>query len=195
MAHLIRLFLLLLPIYDLACSARSILPAAEHNISLNKRLPAAWHHREDHPVHSLFRRESTDGVQYAQVGSPSEAPLYHTILVCTSDNVLAWSAPYPTHSPDPSNLPQAWVDALDAAVSAGKIPDIPQSTMDAAGNPTYPKSFNPTSDEVCSGTYKCRIDGDIWDAPDGVVGACFDDGPLPVSYHRHLGLSCRSPMA
>ncbi|OSX60407.1 carbohydrate esterase family 4 protein, partial [Postia placenta MAD-698-R-SB12] len=130
---------------------------------LNKRLPAAWHHREDHPVHSLFRRESTDGVQYAEVGSPT------------------WSAPYPTHSPDPSNLPQAWVDALDAAVSAGKIPDIPQSTMDAAGNPTYPKSFNPTSDEVCSGTYKCRIDGDIWDAPDGVVGACFDDGPLPYS--------------
>jgi len=29
----------------------------------------------------------------------------------------------------PQNIPQQWIDALDAAVAAGKIPDIPIPTM------------------------------------------------------------------
>ena len=68
---------------------------------------------------------------------------------------------------------------MNAAVAAGKIPDIPPSTM-TSGNPTY-GSLDPNGDEVCSTTYKCRKNDWIWDAPDGVWGAGFDDGPLPVS--------------
>ncbi len=35
--------------------------------------------------------------------------------------------------------------------------------------------------------YKCRIAGDVWDAPQGVIGISFDDGPLPVSvFHLHF---------
>ncbi|PCH41197.1 carbohydrate esterase family 4 protein, partial [Wolfiporia cocos MD-104 SS10] len=132
-----------------------------------RRSSGEWYHADGHPAYALFRRqdsnETTDGIAYAQVGSPT------------------WLAAFPTSSPDPSNLPQAWVDALDGAVSAGKIPDIPQSTMSPDGNPVYPDSLDPTGPEVCSGTYKCQIDDDIWDAPDGVVGAGFDDGPLPTS--------------
>lgn len=53
--------------------------------------------------------------------------------------------------------------------------------MNSKGLPVYASGLDPTSDQVCSGTYKCRIPGDIWDAPDGTFGCGFDDGPLPVS--------------
>ncbi len=76
-------------------------------------------------------------------------------------------------------MPQAWKDALDAAVKAGKIPDIPPS-ISTGGNPTYPDGLDPMSDEVCSATYKCRNPDDVWDAPDGHVGIGFDDGPEAV---------------
>ena len=80
--------------------------------------------------------------------------------------------------PDTSQLPQAWVQALDAAVKAGKIPDIPQSTNRPNTNPVYPAGFNPNGPEVCSATYKCRDEDDIWDAPNGTYAASFDDGPF-----------------
>ncbi|CCM04881.1 uncharacterized protein FIBRA_07075 [Fibroporia radiculosa] len=112
-----------------------------------------WYHDEDHPVHALFRRDPA---------SPTA------------------SAAYPSHSPDPSNLPQAWIDALNAAMASGKIPDLPQSTMNPGRDPTY-GSLDPNSPQVCSTTYQCKIDGDIWDGPNGTVGAGFDDGPLPPS--------------
>jgi chitin deacetylase len=78
-------------------------------------------------------------------------------------------------------MPQAWKDALSAAVQAGKIPNIPPTSDPNNGNPVYPSGYNPSSPQVCSATYKCRITGDIWDAPQGVIGISFDDGPLPVS--------------
>ncbi|KAI0029315.1 hypothetical protein K488DRAFT_27819, partial [Vararia minispora EC-137] len=139
-----------------------------HHHSLAKRLTpgspttSTWYHRDNSPYHKLFRRgPATDGVQYAQVGSP------------------AWAAAYPTHSP--TSMPQAWQDALNAAVSAGKIPNIPVTTVNG-GLPTYPQGYDPASAQVCSATYRaCRIPGDIWDAPDGEVGISFDDGPLPQS--------------
>ncbi|OCH94080.1 carbohydrate esterase family 4 protein [Obba rivulosa] len=140
-------------------AARSV-----HSETFNKRLAGNWYHSDDHPAYSLFRRqEQTDGVTYPAVGTD------------------AWSAGYPPSSPDPDDLPQAWVDALNAAVSAGNIPDIPQSTMGSDGEPAYPGGLSPTSSQVCSSTYQCRTPGDIWDAPDGVFGASFDDGPLPTS--------------
>lgn len=82
-------------------------------------------------------------------------------------------------------MPQAWKDALTAAVQAGKIPDIPPSSYsnNNNGSPVYPPGYNPYSPQVCSGTYKCRVVGDVWDAPPGMIGISFDDGPLPVSLH------------
>jgi hypothetical protein len=92
-----------------------------------------------------------------------------------------WAAPYPRGIPDSTQLPQAWVAALNAAVAAGSIPNIPQSTNTPQTNPVYPAGINPVGPEVCSATYKCRNPEDIWDAPDGVFASSFDDGPYPVS--------------
>ena len=93
-----------------------------------------------------------------------------------------WSAGFPPQEPiDVSKLPQAWIDALNSAVSAGKIPDIkPSSQPVPYTNPTYP-GLDPLSPEICSATYKCRNKDDLWDAPDGYFGSSFDDGPLDVS--------------
>lgn len=94
---------------------------------------------------------------------------------------IAWAAAYPASTPDANAMPQAWKDALAAAEKAGKIPNIPPSSSSNKGNPVYPSGYDPLSAQVCSATYKCRIAGDIWDAPQGVIGISFDDGPLPVS--------------
>lgn len=75
-------------------------------------------------------------------------------------------------------MPQAWKDALNDAIQAGTIPDLNPSTQTAPGtNPLYGKS-DPNSPSICSATYQCRIDGQIWDAPNGTLGLGFDDGPL-----------------
>jgi len=131
----------------------------------NRALPASrsWYQHPDHPVHALFKRADGDGNNYAPVGSAT------------------WSSAFPTSSPDVTQLPQAWVDALNAAVAAGKIPNIPQSSNVPNTNPVYPNGLNPNSAQICSGTYKCRIPGDIWDAPNGSLAIAFDDGPTPAS--------------
>jgi chitin deacetylase len=77
-------------------------------------------------------------------------------------------------------MPQAWKDALAAAVAAGKIPAIPPTTIIPGQNPQYPSGVMANSPDVCSSTWKCRTDDVIWDAPDGQVGISFDDGPIPV---------------
>ncbi|EIN10617.1 glycoside hydrolase/deacetylase, partial [Punctularia strigosozonata HHB-11173 SS5] len=138
-------------------------PHESHDHSMEKRLPSTWDHPVDHPAYALFRRgAATDGATYPQVGSST------------------WAAAYPSSTPDPASVPKAWSDALNAAVAAGKIPDIPPSSI-ATGNPVYPNGFDPNGQVVCSATYKCRNAGDIWDAPEGVFGSGFDDGPLPTS--------------
>ncbi|KAE8215765.1 hypothetical protein CF327_g1002 [Tilletia walkeri] len=69
-----------------------------------------------------------------------------------------------------------WKAALDAAVKAGKIPDIPVSTSPDGGTPTYPA--NTDMSKVCSwSTNQCQGPNDIHQAPDGVAGINFDDGP------------------
>jgi chitin deacetylase len=82
--------------------------------------------------------------------------------------------------PNVTQLPQRWVDALNAAVAAGNIPNIPVSSNQPNTNPVYPQGFDPNGPQVCSASYKCRSPGDIWDAPAGVFASAFDDGPLPV---------------
>ncbi|KAH8827372.1 carbohydrate esterase family 4 protein [Flagelloscypha sp. PMI_526] len=119
-----------------------------------------WYHPEDHPVYQLFRRDGpTDGATYPTIGSAQ------------------WSAGFPQNAPADvgKNIPQAWTDALNKAVAAGKIPNIPPSTTEAV---KYSGGLDPNGKEVCSSTYGCRADGDIWDGPDGVYWTSFDDGPL-----------------
>ncbi|KAI0053654.1 carbohydrate esterase family 4 protein, partial [Auriscalpium vulgare] len=127
----------------------------------------SWYHADDHPVNALFRRQNADlandGQTYPQVGSP------------------AWSAAWPVSTPDSNAMPQAWKDALNNAVAAGKIPNIPVSSGPANASPVYPAGNDPNTLPVCSATYKCRLPGDVWDAPAGTVGISFDDGPLPTS--------------
>jgi chitin deacetylase len=129
--------------------------------------PDRWYHDDEHPVHTLFKRQAAAPAglpPFLQVGSP------------------AWTAAYPAGIPDANAMPQAWKDALNNAVQAGKIPNIPPSMFNPqAALPSY-GNLNPISPGVCSGAYGCRIPGQIWDAPPGVIGLGFDDGPLPVSY-------------
>lgn len=159
--------LLLLPLLALAHPA----PHPDGAESVKRALPSRWYHEPGHPVEKLFKRQNgdvpTDGVTYPPVGSPE------------------WAAGFPDVHPSLTNLPTAWVDALNAAVAAGKIPNIPEA-RDTGGNPVYPSGVNPLSPEVCSGTAKCRNPDDIWDAPDGVLALSFDDGPYLVSAHEAL---------
>jgi peptidoglycan/xylan/chitin deacetylase (PgdA/CDA1 family) len=78
-------------------------------------------------------------------------------------------------------MPQAWIDALNVAVQANKIPNIAPSVQNTpAANPVY-NGVSATDPSVCSGSYGCRVPGDIYDAPAGVMGLGFDDGPLAPS--------------
>ncbi len=89
-------------------------------------------------------------------------------------------------------MPQAWINALNNAVQAGKIPNIAPSKQNAPNTgPVYDPSVNPSSPQICSATYGCRNSGDIYDAPQGVIGIAFDDGPLPVS-HSSVSSVCLS---
>lgn len=101
-------------------------------------------------------------------------------LSCVYAHWVEWSAGFPADVASTTNMPQAWINALNSAVTAGKIPDIPLSTS-SGESPTYPSGYDPYSATVCSSTYKCVTPGDIWDAPTGVLALSFDDGPLPVS--------------
>ena len=76
-----------------------------------------------------------------------------------------------------TQLPQQWVNAYNAAVAAGKIPNITQSVQTAGVTPTYPGQ-DPGSPTICSASYGCRQPADIWDGPSGYLLTSFDDGPL-----------------
>ncbi|KAI0776094.1 hypothetical protein BD413DRAFT_438435, partial [Trametes elegans] len=133
-------------------------PHDGHDHEVNRALPDTWFQPRDHPVYNLFPRDDS----FPEIGSEE------------------WAAGLPTDSKyDVNNLPKEWLDALDAAVAAGKIPDIPTTTLD--GNPVYPNNLDPMSPEICSSTYKCPDPDLIWDAPDGTFAASFDDGPTEGS--------------
>lgn len=106
------------------------------------------------------------------------------MLIMCLINEIDWTAQYPASTPAASSLPQEWVDALNDAVNAGKIPSIPVTTTSNGASPVYPAGVDQNRDNstICAATNRvCRIPGDIWDAPDGVMGIGFDDGPTPVS--------------
>ncbi|KIO34382.1 carbohydrate esterase family 4 protein [Tulasnella calospora MUT 4182] len=112
-----------------------------------------WAQPEGHPVAKLFARQATGAFNAAN---------------------------YPDGNPDPTAMPDAWKQALSQAVAAGDIPNVVQ-TKDGV----YPSSVDPNSAEICASAYQCRYEEgdlpDIWDAPDGMLGVSFDDGPTPAS--------------
>ncbi|KAG8994648.1 hypothetical protein FRB90_000372, partial [Tulasnella sp. 427] len=144
-------------------SSQRSTPTSDHAESEHKEargLGRTWYHADDHPAVNLFRRQDvqTSNGTTVTVGSP------------------AWTNSYPQGKPDVTKMPQEWINALASAVAAGLIPNI---TLSNEGN--YPSGIDPMSTEVCSSTDQCRGDGDIWDAPDGMLGVSFDDGPTEHS--------------
>ena len=83
-------------------------------------------------------------------------------------------------------MPDAWVNALNSAMAAGKIRNISVSTSVNESTPVYPNGADPTSPDICSGSYQCAIPGDIWNGPDGIFASSFDDGPTTVSYFLYF---------
>ncbi|KAJ7599125.1 chitin deacetylase [Mycena floridula] len=149
-----------------------------HEHFVRKSLPSTWYHDESHPVHELFRR--ADAITFAAVGSDGmclNETDFHLILF------LEWRNVFPTGwaTPAASTLPKAWVDALNAAVASGAIPNIPQSSSPDVGVPSYPNGLDPGSPEICSSSVQCRAPGDIWQAPDNHVALNFDDGPTEAT--------------
>ncbi|KAJ7753528.1 carbohydrate esterase family 4 protein [Mycena metata] len=130
--------------------------AHNHNHIARNALPGAWYQPPDHAVRALFARDD-----FPAVGSD------------------AWVASLPpftpdgSHTPDVTKLPQAWVDAYNAAKAAGNIPDIPQSTTGGS----YPGGLDPMSAAVCSSFVRCRAPEDHFNVPDGTLALNFDDGP------------------
>jgi hypothetical protein len=160
-----RAFLRLLPLSSSVYGAAIPRNDNDHNHVSQASLPSSWFHDDDHRAHALFRRQDTPSPTFPQVGSPT------------------WAAAYPAGTPDSSKMPQEWIDALNTAVQAGKIPNIAPPTQTAAGTvPIYGPGINAAGPSVCSNSYGCRNPGDIYDAPEGVIGIGFDDGPLPVSH-------------
>ncbi|KAH8830895.1 carbohydrate esterase family 4 protein [Flagelloscypha sp. PMI_526] len=156
--------------FTLAAAALPLLasasaPCARHDhSSIAKRVPGTWYHARDHPAHELFGRADT----FPAIGTPEWSAGFPPPLIST----LGADQYGPL-----ANLKPAWKAALDAAVQAGKIPNVPQSS-----NGAYPQGTNPSDKSVCSAVTKsCRIDGDIWDAPDGVFASSFDDGPTTAT--------------
>lgn len=98
-------------------------------------------------------------------------------------NLLPRAASYPEgwQTPPQSMTPQPWLDALQAAVSSGKIPNVPVATADSQGNIDYPN--NAANDPAtCSWTVtKCNGPGDIYEAPNNTIAVAFDDGPTEYS--------------
>ncbi|UZJ50724.1 hypothetical protein CBS101457_000044 [Exobasidium rhododendri] len=83
-------------------------------------------------------------------------------------------------TPPQSSLPQAWIDALNAATAAGKIPDISPSTI-VNGNPVYPNNIG-NSEDTCNWTIsKCLGPNDVSTVPDNEWTVSFDDGPTGAS--------------
>ena len=156
--------ILLLPLYVLAHPT----PNADGlNLEIVERsLPGRWYQERGHPVEKLFARQNvpTDGVSYPAIGTPQ------------------WSQGYPPVPPNSAQMPQEWIDALNTAVNAGKIPNTPPSTANQqTGTVAYSDGVNPTDPSVCSASFGCRGAGDIWDGPNGTLAIGFDDGPTEVS--------------
>jgi chitin deacetylase len=143
-------------------------PTSEHNHVERGGLPGEWFHAREHFSHSLFRRQ--DDKPLPVVGSAE------------------WKAKYPPPGQplgDETKIPKPWLDAYKAAVANGLIAQIPPTTIirdqDYNSNPVYAKGFDPSSDAVCSTYVQCYKPTDLHEAPAGMIGISFDDGPAEGS--------------
>ncbi|BGP29311.1 hypothetical protein JCM10296v2_001050 [Rhodotorula toruloides] len=85
-----------------------------------------------------------------------------------------------------------WVAAYEAVKAAGNLPTFAPAKLSDAGNPYYPSGVD-TGENGASRFFLERVafsalrsaacfgNDDISDAPDGMYGVSFDDGPLPSS--------------
>lgn len=148
----------------------------EHTHTQRGGLLGRWYHDEGHHAAKLFRRD-TNGSTPA-VGSDGEyrshgpfSPCRFAMVVSQLLSRSAWNAMYPGYqTPDPTQMPALWQQKLAEITQAGLIPNIPQTN---AG--VYPTGVDPTSKEICSAAFECQAPGDIWNAPDGMLGVSFDD--------------------
>ncbi|KAF9259516.1 glycoside hydrolase/deacetylase [Marasmius fiardii PR-910] len=154
-------FLLLVTAFNVA---HALVLVHDHD-SINRRYVDQWYQPDHHPVHALFKRApaGSDGLTYPQVGTD------------------AWAQKYPAGgvTPDVDHTPKEWLDQLKLAQNAGKIPNIPQSTLNN-GSPAY-ANMDAGGPEICSSTYQCRSPDDVYDGPEGYFAISFDDGPLSAT--------------
>ncbi|SNX81971.1 related to CDA2 - sporulation-specific chitin deacetylase [Melanopsichium pennsylvanicum] len=82
--------------------------------------------------------------------------------------------------PTAAETPKEWLDALQAATAAGKIPNIAPA-MNQGGNIVYANNVG-FDQATCSWTVtKCVSKNDIVNAPDNHMAIGFDDGPTSKS--------------
>lgn len=194
---------LLFSVASIAGSAVYGLPGVAPGHRIRAALPDDWSQPRDSPVYNLFRstsrnfkRQDNSTIDPPAVGSPSACSPFSLFIHQLNQNLKpAWSAQYPQGSVDTTKIPAVWITALNAAVAAGVVPNIPQTNV-VNDNPVYPQGVNGRDPTVCSGNGgggSCRTEGSIWDAPDGVIGISFDDGPTQVCVLFALLRSRASP--
>ncbi|GAA5908722.1 uncharacterized protein JCM6883_004151 [Sporobolomyces salmoneus] len=96
------------------------------------------------------------------------------------------ATPIPSVYPNPGTKgpapKQEWIDKYNEAKAAGRIPGDSPSSLDATGNIVYAPGVRTGPNGVCSWTVAhCFDTFDVSDAPDGMYGVSFDDGPTPNS--------------
>lgn len=90
------------------------------------------------------------------------------------------SYPPPLAIPTADQTPKEWLDALDAAIAAGKIPNIAPA-LNQGGSPVYQNNEG-NDPNTCSWTAtKCVSKTDIVNAPPSHMTIGFDDGPTENS--------------
>ncbi|WWC70829.1 uncharacterized protein I206_104781 [Kwoniella pini CBS 10737] len=117
-------------------------------------LDESWLQPRDSPVHALFAKRAP---------SPD-------------DPNFASNYPSPGATPGTDKLPQAWVDKLNSIT----LPNVSVSNPNN-GYPTYADGETPSDQHICSFTYECTTDEDLYNAPSGIFALSFDDGPTDAS--------------
>ncbi|KAJ9120201.1 hypothetical protein QFC22_003101 [Naganishia vaughanmartiniae] len=146
---------------------------------------AAPHAHHDHAQPKFTKRNALMD-RWFQDPSAESAQLFKRATSNATPGSPEWRAAYPApgSTPGSNTLPQAWKDRLAAVVASSAFPTY-GPTQANNGYPQY-KSANGstlsgTDPTVCSFTYECVGEGDIHNAPDGVIGLNFDDGPTQFS--------------
>lgn len=110
-----------------------------------------------------------------QLGSPLGETCTHGANLCTG-----WRATYPEQwkVPPVETIPKEWTDKLNSI----KLPEgNPVAQKKGGSSITYPDGKDGNSPEICSFTYGCHNDQDVFAGPDGVFVLTFDDGPTEAS--------------